>query len=71
MTNLEVLELAEKLMRASNYACNYQTFQAIVLDKENEYLYFHCELQFLNEAFKISSLLNLSLSTAAPGWKLT
>ena len=70
MTNLAVLNLACRIMRAHNETCGYETFKDISLNSEKEEITFNIANSMLSSAFHICDLLNLTLCIEAKDSKL-
>ena len=60
MRNIDVLATCFQLLKTHNYTCS-EIFTEIKLDRESEQVFFKIDFQFLQTAFQICELLNLTL----------
>ena len=60
MRNIDVLASVVMLMKAHNITCS-EIFTEIKFDRESEQVFFKVNFQFLQTAFQICELLNLTL----------
>jgi len=60
MRNIDVLASVVTLMKAHNITCS-EIFTEIKLDRESEQIFFEVKFIFLQTAFQICELLNLTL----------
>ena len=60
MRNIDVLASVVTLLKAHNITCS-EIFYNIKLDRESEQIFFEVKFMFLETAFQICELLNLTL----------
>lgn len=60
MRNIDIIANCVVIMKSHNYTCS-EIFYNIKLDRESEQIFFEVKFHFLDTAFQICELLNLTL----------